>query len=139
MPNDTTKNVSKILIVDDNKFIREVLAKILQKAGYRVTSVKNEKDMMKQLKLQSFDLAIIDVRLQDTNGIDLLGKIRKNTTNMKKIILTGYPSEEDEKRALEQGADCYIPKPIKSEKLIEIVKTLATTIETKNSDLNSSP
>ena len=43
MPNDTTKNVNKILIVDDNKFIREVLAKILQKAGYRVTSVKNEK------------------------------------------------------------------------------------------------
>lgn len=47
---------------------------------------------------------------------------------MKKIILTGYPSDEDKNRALEQGADYYISKPIKSEKLIQIVKDLETQL-----------
>ena len=133
------ENTSNILIVDDNKFIREVLTKILQRTGYYVTSIETGEEMLEKLKSHAYNVAIIDVRLKDTNGIDILGKIQKNTTNMKKIILTGYPSDEDKKRALEQGADCYIAKPIKSEKLIEIVKKLATSRETKKDYLNTSP
>jgi CheY-like chemotaxis protein len=132
------ENTSNILIVDDNKFIREVLTKILQRTGYYVTSIETGEEMLEKLKSHAYNVAIIDVRLKDTNGIDILGKIQKNTTNMKKIILTGYPSDEDKKRALEQGADCYISKPIKSEKLIEIVKKLATSRETKKYYLNTS-
>ena len=97
------ENTSNILIVDDNKFIREVLTKILQRTGYYVTSIETGEEMLEKLKSNAYNVAIIDVRLKDTNGIDILGKIQKNTTNMKKIILTGYPSDEDKKRALEQG------------------------------------
>jgi DNA-binding response OmpR family regulator len=116
-----SKNKRRIIMVDDNKYVLQVLTKILRKADYCVTSVETGREMLKQLKKQTYDAAIIDVRLQDMNGLDILNKIQ-NIVSMKKIILTGYPSDEDRNRALEQGADHYLSKPIRSEKLIEIIE-----------------
>jgi DNA-binding response OmpR family regulator len=126
MPQHASKNKQKnkqnVIILDDNKFVLRVLIKILQKAGHCVTPVETGHDLLERLKTKTYDAAIIAVRLQDVNGLDLLNKIQKINANMKKIVLTGYPSEEDRIRALEQGADYYLSKPIKSERLIEIVE-----------------
>lgn len=117
-----SKNKQNVLIVDDNKCVLQILTKILQKAGHRVKSVETGKEMLQELETTTYDVVIIDVRLQDVNGLDLLNKIQKIAARMKKIILTGYPSEEDRIRASEQGANYYVSKPIKSERLIEIVE-----------------
>ena len=122
MPQHTSKNKQTVIIVDDNKFVLRVLTKILQKAGHCVTSVETGQELLERLETKTYDVAIIAVRLEDVNGLDLLDKIQKINANMKKIVLTGYPSEEDRIRALEQGADYYLSKPIKSERLIEIVE-----------------
>jgi DNA-binding NtrC family response regulator len=96
---------SCILVVDDDSSVLRILSKILSK-----------------VRSNSYDLAIIDVGLQDMNGLDLLDKINKIAPEMKKIILTGYPSAEDRIKALDLGAALYLSKPIKAEKLIETVK-----------------
>lgn len=121
MLRNALKSQREILIVDDDKSVLQILAKILEKAGCTVTAVETGQEALRKLETQTYDIAVIDVRLQDMNGLDLLKGVQKIAPNMTKIMLTGYPSDEDRIRALEQGADYYLVKPIKSETLIEIV------------------
>ncbi len=78
--------------------------------------------MLKLLESQPYEVVIIDIKLEDVNGLDLLMTIQKMYPKMKKIILTSYPSSEEKIKVLERGADHYLSKPIKIEQLIEIVK-----------------
>src|SRR3989304_3631045 len=100
-----------ILIIDDDKTILKILSKILQKEGFNVNTAETGQDALNKLETQQYDAALIDVKLQDVNGIDLLNKIQKIAPSMVKIMLTGYPSEEDRTRALAQGAADYLTKP----------------------------
>jgi len=123
MLRSASKSKQKILIVDDDKSLLHILAKILQKAGCCVAPVETGREALRKLETQAYDAALIDVRLQDMSGLELLDRIQTIAPNMTKIILTGYPSDEDRIRALERGADYYLAKPIKSETLIEIVES----------------
>jgi DNA-binding response OmpR family regulator len=87
-----------------------------------VSATETGNEMLKQLETKPYDVVIIDVQLEDVNGLDLLNRIQTMHPEMKKIILTSYPSSEDKIKALELGADYYLSKPIKPEKLIELVK-----------------
>jgi len=120
---NASKSKQKILIIDDDKSVLQILAKILQKAGCCVAPVETGREALKKLETQTYDAAVIDVRLQDMNGLDLLNRIQTIAPNMTKIMLTGYPSDEDRTRALELGADYYLAKPVKSETLVEIVQS----------------
>jgi two-component system response regulator GlrR len=112
-----------VLIVDDDKAVLKVFGKILQKKGHKVDTAETGSEALKKIEAEQYDMALIDVRLQDMNGLDLLNRIQTCAPNMTKIVLTGYPSDEDRATALERGADEYLAKPIKSEKLIEIVES----------------
>lgn len=113
---------SNILIIDDDKAILKILAKILRQKGYTVDTAETGRDALNKIGTQQYDVALIDVRLQDISGLDLLNQIQKIAPIMIKIVLTSYVSDEDRTTALERGADYYLAKPIKSEKLIEIIK-----------------
>ena len=102
----------RILIVDDDKAVLQVLTKILQKAECNVDAVETAHEALNRLEAASYDAIVIDVHLQDMNGLDLLTRIDMIAPSMKKIVLTGYPSDEDRKRALEQKADYYLSKPV---------------------------
>jgi len=117
-----SKKTSNILIVDNNKHVLRILTKILQKAGYCVSATDTGNGMLKLLESQPYEVVIIDIKLEDVNGLDLLMTIQKMYPKMKKIILTSYPSSEEKIKVLERGADHYLSKPIKIEQLIEIVK-----------------
>lgn len=112
-----------VLIIDDDKNILKILAKVLQKQGHAVNAAETGREALRRLETQQYDVALIDVRLQDMSGLDLLSQIQMLAPNMVKIVLTGYPSDEDRTIALERGADEYLAKPIKSEKLIEIIES----------------
>jgi len=116
-------DATEIIIIDDDKSVLQVLSKILQKAGYGVDVAETGHEALDKLQTHAYAIALLDVRLQDTSGLDLLTKMRDIAPNMTRIMLTGYPSEEDRIRAMQQGADDYLAKPIKSEKLIELVDT----------------
>lgn len=116
------KSCQNVLVIDDDQIVLQILAKILRKEGYSVDTAETGCEALEKLQNKNYHIAIIDVRLQDINGIDLLERMQKTVPNMKKIMLTGYPSNEDKTRALELGANEYLAKPVKSEELIAAIE-----------------
>jgi len=112
-----------ILIVDDDKSILDVLSKILRKKGFNVDTAENGQEALNRLTTKTYSVALIDVKLQDTNGLDLLSQIQEIAPQMRKIMVTGYPSDEDRIKAQERGADYYLAKPVNTDKLVEILQS----------------
>jgi DNA-binding response OmpR family regulator len=127
MLNGVSKRSQHILIIDDDNTLLRIMAKIFQKQGYIVNTAQNGLEALSKLEGKSYAAALIDVKLPDMNGLDLLNRLRTIAPGMTKIILTGYPSDEDRVRALDQGADYYLAKPIKPEILVEIIRTKLKT------------
>lgn len=115
------KHKKNILIVDDDKYILNIFSRILQKQGYNVDTVETGQEALEKVDTQEYNLALIDVKLPDTNGTDLLAKIHTTKPEMIKIVITGFPSLEDATKVMDQGATAYLVKPVKSEELVKII------------------
>jgi len=113
---------ARILVVDDDESIRKVLAAILEEEGYTVDTAKNARGAIKKSKVKFYNLALIDIRLTDMEGTELLTKMRDTTPKMRKIIVTGYPSLQNAIKALNKGADAYILKPFNMKEVLKIIK-----------------
>jgi DNA-binding NtrC family response regulator len=113
---------SRILVVDDDENIRKVLTAILEDEKYNVESVGTAKEAIDKFKKKFFNIALIDIKLPDMEGIDLLTKIKDTTPRMRKIIITGYPTLQNAVDALNRGADAYILKPFDVEKVLKSIK-----------------
>ena len=111
-----------ILIVDDDKSVLRILTRILQKQGYSTHTAETGREAEEMINNQSYDLALIDVKLPDTDGVDLLQKIQAAKPNMIKIILTGFASMDSGIKALNAGADAYLVKPVEPTELLRILK-----------------
>lgn len=114
------KQKKSILIIDDDKYIQQIFTRILMKQGYHTDSAETGQEAMEKLQNQRYDLALIDVKLPDINGTDLISRIHVAHPNMIKIAITGFPSLEDATKVIDRGASAYLVKPIKSEELIRI-------------------
>lgn len=117
-----TKNKPSILIVEDDASIRETLSTLLQQKGYNTDTAKNGREAIQKSKAKFFNLALIDIKLPDMEGTKLLTTMHENLPKMMKIMITGYPSLENAVEALNQGADAYIIKPVKLEKLLALIE-----------------
>jgi DNA-binding NtrC family response regulator len=113
---------ARILVVDDDESIRKVLTAILEDQGYTVESVGTAKKAIQKTKRKIYNLALIDIRLQDMEGIQLLTRMRDTTPKMRKIIITGYPTLKNAVEAVNKGADAYIVKPFDMEKVLKTIK-----------------
>jgi len=114
--------VSRILIVDDDENIRKVLKTILEDEGYVVESVDTAKKAIEKSEKEFYNLALIDVRLPDMEGVELLAKMRDTKPKMRKIIITGYPTLHNAVAAVNRGADAFVMKPFDVEKLLQTIK-----------------
>jgi len=112
---------ARILIVDDDESIREVLTSILTDEGYIVDAVDTGEKAIKATHEKFYNLALIDIRLPDMEGIKLLTKLKDTIPKMRKIIITGYPTLQNAIEAVNFGADAYITKPINMEKALRII------------------
>ena len=92
-----------ILILDDDKFILNVFSRILKNQGYVVDAVETGKEALDKIEREKYDLALIDVKLPDINGTDLLPIIHSSHPEMIKIVITGFPDLEDANRIMDQG------------------------------------
>ena len=113
---------TRILIVDDDENIRKVLTTILEDEGYDVESVDTAKKAIERTRRKFYNLALIDIRLPDMEGIELLTKMKNTTPKIRKIIITGYPTLQNAVEAVNRGADAYIMKPFDMEKVLEEIK-----------------
>jgi two-component system response regulator PilR (NtrC family) len=126
-----------ILIVDDDRNLRKMLAFVLAKEGYRVEEAVNGVDALKKLKGRNFDLVISDIRMPDLNGIELLKKIKSHDQDLPVIMITAYATTNDAIEAMKLGAEDYIMKPFSLDELkIIITKSLhKKNIERENVQL----
>ena len=112
---------AKILVIDDDESVRTVLGMALEQRGYVVDLAKDGKEAVRKTNTNFYNLALVDIRLPDMDGVELLTAMKETTPKMVKIILTGYPSLENAIEAVNRGADGYIVKPIKMEELLSMV------------------
>ena len=113
---------SRILIIDDQESIRKSLKLALEKEGYLVETAENGQEAIRKSKEQFYNMALVDLRLPDMDGIELLTKMRETVPKMVKIIITGYPMLENAIEAVNRGADGYVVKPVNMSKLLETVE-----------------
>jgi len=114
--------IARILIVDDDENIRKVLTTILYDEGYAVDSVGTAKKAIAKTEKRFYNLALIDIRLPDMEGTNLLTKMKDTTPKMRKIIITGYPTLQNAVKAVNRGADAYIIKPFDIKKVLNTIK-----------------
>ena len=113
---------ARILIVDDDESIGKVLATILEDEGYTVDIAENGEKAIKKSEEEFYNLALIDIRLPDMEGIELLTKVRDTTPKMRKIIISGYPTLQNAIEAVNRGADAYLVKPFDMDKVLTTIK-----------------
>jgi len=121
--------IARILIVDDDEDIRKVLTTILEDEGYIVESVGTAKKAIAKTGKKFYNLALIDIRLPDMEGIELLTRMKDTTPKMRKIIITGYPTLQNAVEAVNRGADTYIIKPFDMKKALRTIKEELTKQE----------
>lgn len=111
-----------ILVIDDDKSILRTLTRILQKAGYEVDTAETGKEATDKAEKQHYNVALVDVRLPDMDGTDLLINMKDSLKDTLKIVITGFPSLDVGVKALDGGADAYLVKPVKPEELLALIE-----------------
>jgi len=111
-----------ILVVDDDYHMRVALSEALVKAGYEVRAAEDGRVAMESIKKSSCDLVITDVKMPYVNGIDLLGRLKKEQCSVPVIVITAYGTVEHAVNAMKEGAFDYIQKPFDTETLYGIVQ-----------------
>lgn len=124
----THQTTPHILIVDDDEAICRTLSAIIQAEGYQTTTVTTAKEAIEKTKNKFFNLALLDIKLPDMEGTQLLAQLQKTTPETIKIMVTGYPSLQNAVEALNLGAASYTMKPINP---AELLKTIKNKIEAK--------
>jgi len=119
--------MEKILIVDDEAFIRENLERILAEDGYRPISTESGEEALKQVGEEEIDLVLLDLNLGSKSGLDVLKALREVDPEVLVIIITGYGTVESAVEALKMGAYDYIKKPFKADAIRLIVRLALET------------
>lgn len=113
---------ARIIVIDDDENIRRVLVTALEEEGYVVDTAQSGGQAIQKSNTNFYNLALIDIRLPDMEGIKLLTEMKETTPKMVKIIVTGYPGLQNAIEAVNRGADGYVVKPFKTEDLLKTVR-----------------
>ncbi len=115
-------NLPRILIIDDDPAICEVVVETLKNQGYTVDSAQSGSDVSGFLSLKTYPIVLCDVLLPDTNGLELMSEIKEMNPDTFVILFTGHASVDLAKEAIRQGAYDFITKPFTSNEIIEAVQ-----------------
>ncbi len=114
----------KILIVDDDEILLAMLIETLDSLGYQAQGAKNGEEALKKIDSGEFDLVITDIRMPKMDGISFLKTLKEKKPKLPVIMITGFSLAYTQQRAIQEGADGYLVKPFKIEKIEELVKNL---------------
>ncbi len=118
----------QILIVEDDLDTAEVVAALLETAGYSTVSVETGSTALEEIQNSSPDLVLLDLHLPDIDGFDVLRQVREHSF-LPLIILSGFSQERDKVTALEAGADDFMSKPFSPEELVARVGALLRRVK----------
>lgn len=114
----------KILIVDDDQLLRDVVGQYLSKNGYDVVIPNSALEALEIFNSGEFSLAIIDLVMPDIGGIELMESLISKDPNLKIVIMTGYPTVDSAYKAMVDGVFEYIIKPFRMKELLEVAQKL---------------
>jgi two-component system, OmpR family, phosphate regulon response regulator OmpR len=117
LPDTLADDAPHLLIVDDDRRIRDLLSRFLTGEGYRVTTADTAADARAKLKSLSFDLLILDVMMPGESGFDFAKSMRADANNVPILMLTARDAAESRIKGLEMGADDYLSKPFEPREL----------------------
>ncbi|MCD4715304.1 MAG: response regulator [Desulfobacterales bacterium] len=112
----------KVLLVDDEVGFADILAKRLNKRNMDVTPVYTGTEAVQIIRKQDFDVAVLDLKMEDMDGIEVLKIFKKAYPEMAVIMLTGHGSEQAAKEGIEFGAFDYLTKPCELEDLLAKIR-----------------
>ena len=121
---ESQSRTAKIMVVDDNPLISEVIRSVLQSERIDVTTCANGQDALESLKTDTFDLIICDVMMPVMGGYELYEKVRNDSKfyHVPFLFLTALDSEDEKTKGISSGADDYLVKPFDPKQLVTIVK-----------------
>lgn len=125
------KSMKKIVIVEDERFMREELWQILSKAGYEVSCITSFTDTVEKIKKESPDFVLLDLNLPGTTGFEICRELKRESA-IPVLVLTSRDRLDDELHALKLGADEYLTKPCHKERLLLRVANLMKRYEGRN-------
>jgi two-component system, chemotaxis family, CheB/CheR fusion protein len=102
----------KILLVEDDRATNDTLVRLLRKAGHEVSAAKDGAAAGEMLGKERFDLVLSDIGLPDTNGWELIQRLRRQQPDLRAIALTGYGYPNDMKRSTQAGFEMHLTKPL---------------------------
>jgi DNA-binding NtrC family response regulator len=115
-----------VLVVDDESNFVILLERVLTKKGYRVKTATNAAQALSLTREHpSFDLAIIDIRMEPMDGLSLLVELKQRLPHLKVIMLTAYPTYETRMTSAQKGASAYFTKPVELGTFLDTVRQLS--------------
>lgn len=112
----------KLLLVDDEESFVNVLANRLARRNIRVTKATSGSEAIQVLRRDDFDVAVLDLKMEDIDGIEVLRIFKKMVPRMAVIMLTGHGSERAARHGMEQGAFDYLMKPCELDELLAKIR-----------------
>jgi DNA-binding NtrC family response regulator len=113
MPTATTTTKLRVLFVDDEPSLQEFMRTELPRLGHEVTVCPNGATALQAIQKLTFDAAILDIRMPDLSGIEVLQRLKQMSPDTEAVMMTGYASEESMVQAMRLGACDYLRKPCK--------------------------
>lgn len=108
-----------ILIVDDNVDLAENLAELLEEDGYKTTAMTDPKDVLSKVEQLDFDAAILDIRMPEVDGVDLLAELKKRKPTASFVMMTAHAADPRIELARSLGIAALLYKPIPFDELFE--------------------
>jgi two-component system response regulator AtoC len=121
-----------ILVVDDDEVMRQTLSDVLKKRGYQVSTAETGGQTLSSIREQLFDLILLDIRLPDMDGLDVLTRIKEMESDLMVIVMTAYSDVHTAVTAMKSGAYDYIDKPFELEELKILIQKALETQSLKN-------
>jgi two-component system nitrogen regulation response regulator NtrX len=118
----------RILIVDDERKICQILAEILETEGYYVHAVHNGSDAMKKIQNKPWDLVLLDVKLPDADGLKMLAAIKADYPQISVVMISAYGTVARAVEALKSGADDFIEKPLEVNRVLKGIRNVQDRI-----------
>ena len=116
--------LGELLVVDDEQFLRDAVAASLRFLGYSVATAETGSDALRQLRVKPFDLVVLDVMLPDTDGFEVVRRLRRDGSRVPVIFLTARDTQADKVAGLTLGGDDYMTKPFGLEELAARIRTV---------------
>ncbi|MCG2676411.1 response regulator [bacterium] len=113
---------TKVLIIDDERDMCWILRKVFEDVGYKVVTAHKGREGIEKARKDRADLAILDLKLPDMNGLEVLPTLKKINPKMSIVVITAFGTQEMKEAALDLGADHFLDKPFRVEKILKVTR-----------------